>query len=142
MTVCLSRTGKNNDGQVDPLDTFLEERLNHFVISSPVLHVGVIPGKCDVVTEVRNIIDECNVAYTIFNEEKGDFGLGWKPLDANQSNKHDAYMYRTAEDMDGYPYWGVCYTECYSQAIVMHWVQTQFSIFFMPNNMYANIPCK
>ena len=62
------------------------------------------------VTEVRNLIDECNVPYTIFNEEKDDFGIGWQPLTANQSNKHDAFLYRTAEDMDGYPYWGVCIT--------------------------------
>ncbi len=31
MIVCLSRTGKNRVGQVDPLDTFPKERPNYFV---------------------------------------------------------------------------------------------------------------
>ncbi len=35
VNVCLSRTGKNSVGQVDPSDTFPKERLNNFVISAP-----------------------------------------------------------------------------------------------------------
>ena len=57
------------------------------------------------ITEVKGVIHECNVPYSIKNEEQRDFGVGWQPF--NGTNAKDHYLYRSASDLEGYPYWAV-----------------------------------
>ena len=57
------------------------------------------------ITEVKGVIHECNKAYSIFDEDTADYGAGWDKL--NNTNAREEYRYRSAEELEGYPYWAV-----------------------------------
>ena len=77
--------------------------------------VAFVSGLCDMVTEVKKVIHECNVPYTIKNEEKRNFGVGWQPF--NSTNAEEHYLYRSPSELQGYPYWAVSlrFDDCLSQ---------------------------
>ncbi len=70
-------------------------------------------------TEAKHIIHECNPSYTILNEEKDDFGVGWEPLHANGSNYKKEYKYHSAEELDGHPHWAVSVETVCRKSVVM-----------------------
>lgn len=59
-------------------------------------------------SRVHAVITECNIGYDMTKQEEDDFDIGWKRRQANSTANDTAewYIYRTAEYLDSYPYWG------------------------------------
>ena len=55
---------------------------------------------------MRKVVSECNVPYSTGNEDKGNYGVGWIPLNTSSSERRTEYMYTDADDIASYPYFG------------------------------------
>ncbi|KAL4239324.1 hypothetical protein ACF0H5_000141 [Mactra antiquata] len=66
--------------------------------------VRTMPNTCKVPYPMDKVIEECNELYNMRNEEGRDFGVGWTPLDVN--NSREEYQYMSASELNGYPFWG------------------------------------
>ncbi|XP_014663633.1 PREDICTED: polycystic kidney disease protein 1-like 2 [Priapulus caudatus] len=54
----------------------------------------------------------CNTEYSFSNEDEGDYGIGWAPLNYSRvpaPKPHSDYTYNTALDLFGAPFWGEMY---------------------------------
>ncbi|OWF53241.1 Location of vulva defective 1 [Mizuhopecten yessoensis] len=62
---------------------------------------------CRIADEIARVIPECNGEYTILNQDEGEYQVGWTPMYGNSSDvTREEYMYTSAEELNGYPYWG------------------------------------
>lgn len=52
----------------------------------------------------EDLIESCNGGYLFWNEEKESYGTSWTDLNGTEPPSH--YVYRDAESLNGYPYWG------------------------------------
>jgi len=52
------------------------------------------------------VVDKCNVKYGMGVEDIGDYGIGWTILNET-NNGQSEYTYKTAVELDGYPFWAV-----------------------------------
>ena len=57
---------------------------------------------------MEDIVDECNKKYSIFNEDTEDHTIRWGDYNASDptSTKPYEYTYRSALDLDSFPFWG------------------------------------
>ena len=63
---------------------------------------------CDTVPKMEPLIPDCYAPYSIYDEETGNFGVGWEPLVGNSTifDTKPEYIYRTASEMEGWPFLG------------------------------------
>ena len=70
-------------------------------------YVYSISDACRVHSEFRDIIPECNVGYSVFNEDDNNYDVGWKSV--NQSTtllNRTEYLYTSSDNIDSYPFLG------------------------------------
>ena len=65
-------------------------------------------GQCKTVDPMSDVLPECNVAYSIFREDKADYGVRWQVL--NETNQNVSlpleYTYKSASSLESFPFWG------------------------------------
>jgi polycystin 1L2 len=68
----------------------------------------LLAGKCDVMEKFQSVIAECNIKYDMMDEADENYNVGWQPLPDGMEANHSApsFIYRTASELDGYPFWG------------------------------------
>lgn len=66
-------------------------------------------AQCNLVKPMDKVIKECNVAYSFMTEDKSTKGVGWVPFNGTENANNSAYeyVYRSASELDGFPYWAV-----------------------------------
>lgn len=62
--------------------------------------------RCNVVNQMKPILNECNTKYSLSDEDTKNYAKGWNSLNGtNKSPPH--YIYRTAGELESYPYWAI-----------------------------------
>jgi len=88
---------------------FASDRTSRMMGYGTVRQLRIKKGECTTISQMRATVPECNVAYSFFKEEKEHYGIGWEPFRGNETfnNSRYEYRYRTADELDGYPYWAI-----------------------------------
>ncbi|XP_071105701.1 polycystin-1-like [Haliotis cracherodii] len=85
---------------------FIGDKVSRMMGFATMRQLRVEPGLCETIDVMQTVITECNEAYSLFSESKGSFAPDWKPLGVNETARME-YSYRTASDLNGYPYLGL-----------------------------------
>ncbi|KAL4239265.1 hypothetical protein ACF0H5_000082 [Mactra antiquata] len=83
---------------------YINDKVSRLMGPAVLRQVRIRPDTCTLPAYIDGIIEECNGLHGVSLEQEGDFGPGWVPLSGN--NSREEYKYRTASELDGYPYWG------------------------------------
>ena len=54
---------------------------------------------------MKSIISECNIGYSMGQEDKAPYGVGWTAYNPNVTQRPE-YNYTDATKLDSYPIWG------------------------------------
>ncbi|XP_041364430.1 uncharacterized protein LOC121379844 [Gigantopelta aegis] len=89
---------------------FVNDKVSRIMGYATMRQLRVKPALCKPSKVLRTVIDECNSIYSIFSEDKRSFLPGWKDIPPNTAvNDTDMgeYGYKSASELNGYPYWGI-----------------------------------
>ncbi|ELU06540.1 hypothetical protein CAPTEDRAFT_185815 [Capitella teleta] len=86
---------------------FVDDRVSRIMGYATLRQLRTKPDLCKPLDEMSIVTPTCNKPYSIFNEETGDYGIGWSPLQTNATYNNSApeFIYRTSSEMDSYPFW-------------------------------------
>ncbi|XP_071129607.1 polycystin family receptor for egg jelly-like isoform X3 [Mytilus edulis] len=93
-----------NDEQPLFLRGYINDKQSRIMGYATMRQLRVTRGSCKVPDQVVGIIHECNDEYSVHNQDENSYEPGWKPLTGNTSREE--YRYTTANELEGYPYWG------------------------------------
>ncbi|XP_059152857.1 polycystin-1-like protein 2 [Physella acuta] len=89
------------------LRSYVNDKSSRILGHATMRQLRVKADQCEVPKPFRNMIHECNVPYTIFDQEDRDFDVGWTELGPNKTGvKNSGYTWSTAESLNSYPYLG------------------------------------
>ncbi|XP_048576191.1 uncharacterized protein LOC5508455 [Nematostella vectensis] len=92
-------------------DGFTADRETAYMVGSPRLRqLRVKKDQCQMLNFMRNLFDECNVAYDWDKEDKDDYLTGWRPYGTNDTTDEKnktPWNFRSAWELKGTPYWGM-----------------------------------
>lgn len=63
---------------------------------------------CGIMEKMTGLVSNCVGEYDIYNDERQDFGPRWTKSEVDAVASPE-YIYRTAEELDGLPYYGECH---------------------------------
>ncbi|XP_072044193.1 polycystin-1-like isoform X2 [Amphiura filiformis] len=96
-----------NGDDPEYMDNFFGDR-NSFIVGYPVMRqVRVRPDLCNIHEQFEraDYISECNVGYSMSDEDEGSYEAGWIPTNLTDGLRKE-YTYTTWDVLDGYPFFG------------------------------------
>ncbi|CAF0957173.1 unnamed protein product, partial [Didymodactylos carnosus] len=99
-----------NGDQPSNLSGYINDKTNRMIGWATMRQLRVKPDLCTIKEVFRNIINICEVEYSVFAEDHRNFQPGWSLNDTKEvdyrSTILDAFTYRTGSELDSYGYAG------------------------------------
>ncbi|CAL1543663.1 unnamed protein product [Lymnaea stagnalis] len=91
------------------LRTYINDKSSRILGHATLRQLRIKPDKCTVPDIMETVIKECNVEYTIADQEERDFSEGWGKFNATEQDTSlkTEYMWSTEDSLNSYPYWGI-----------------------------------
>ncbi|XP_071796592.1 uncharacterized protein [Asterias amurensis] len=84
---------------------FLGDRYSKILGKVYFRQLRVPRGECEIRSKMKGIISECNIGYSMGQEDKAPYGVGWTAYNPNVTQRPE-YNYTDATKLDSYPIWG------------------------------------
>ncbi|KAF6032999.1 hypothetical protein EB796_008701 [Bugula neritina] len=94
----------NNQPPVN-LRGFLDDKTSRIMGYAVIRQLRIPPNTCGVAQQLTGIISKCLNKYSTLEDERRDFGPGWRKKGVDSVN-FEEFIYRTAKELDGLPFPG------------------------------------
>ncbi|XP_071956900.1 polycystin-1-like protein 2 [Antedon mediterranea] len=91
-----------NSTYLDNSDDILADEMS-YILGYPVLRqLRIKPEMCSLHETIANFSRECNIAYSILNEDTANYGPHWETF--NETDVSNQFIYRDASKINGFPF--------------------------------------